>query len=197
MGMNPATHLKNLNRVITGQGFKKSIPVALGSCHKYDDGAPLSTTITAVGYGMLDTGSKARVIFIDDDETYGPAFNFPVPQDYDETLDKLRIRALVSMDGGTTDTVYLDAEVYSKRAAAVLSADKDPTVSAVAIPATVTGAAWSEVDCDGKSLQGGDQLTINLKTGAHTTDGIIVYGIEVVYAADIVYYDVDDRSILD
>jgi len=195
--MNPATFLKNTERIITGFGFKKAVPVNLGNCYKYDDGAPLSTTITAVGYDMLDTSSKARVIFIDDDETYGPAFNFSVPEDYDESVDKLRIRVLCSMDGGETDTVYMDAEVYKKRAGAALSADLDPTAETTAVPSAIASAAWSEISLDGESLQGGDQLTINLKTGAHTTDGIIIYGIEVVYAADLVHFDLDNRAIED
>lgn len=197
MSMNPGQFLANLDRIVTGKGFKKSISIPLLQCHKYDDGAPMTTTITATGVDMLDTGSKQLVIFVDDDETYGPAFQFAIPQDYDESIDKLRIRALCSMDGGTTDTVYLDAEVYRKRAGAAATADLDPTAETTAIPATVAGAAWSEVNADGNDLQGGDQITVNLKTGAHTTDGIIIYGIEVVYAADIVYYDESDRSIED
>ena len=195
--MNPATILKNLERIVTGHGYKKSVPIPLATCHKYDDGALMTTTVTETGVDMLDTSDKQFVIFVDDDETYGPAFNFSVPQDYDESADKLRIRALCSMDGGTTDTVYLDAEIYRKRAGAAASADLDPTAETTAIPSAVASAAWSEVNADGNSLQGGDQLTINLKTGAHTTDGIIIYGIEVVYAADIVYFDEDDRSIQD
>jgi len=195
MGLNAGTFLKRLGAVTTGYGFKKAVPVHLNECHKYDDGALLTTTVTAAGYDMLDTGSKQRVIFVDDDETSMFGFNFSVPEDYDESIDKLRIRALASMDGGTTDTVYLDAEIYRKRAGAVATADLDPTIDPVRIPAAIASAAWSEVNADGNDLQGGDQLTVVLKTAAHTTDGIIVYGIEVVYAADLVYFDVDDRAI--
>lgn len=195
--MNPGTFLQNCDRIITGNGFKKSIPILLSNCHVYNTGAPLSATVTETGVDLLDTGSKGHVIFVDDDETYGPAFSFVVPQDYDESVDKLRIRALCSMDGGTTDTVYLDAEVYKKRAAAALSADLDPTAETTAIPSAVASAAWSEIKCDSEGLQGGDCITVNLKTGAHTTDGIIIYGIEVVYAADLVYFDKSDRSIAD
>lgn len=195
--MNPGKFLKNCERITTGLGFKKSVPVDLNSCFVYNTGAPLNATVTEVGFDLLDTDSKQRVIFIDDDETYGPAFNFSVPQDYDESVDKLRIRALCSMDGGETDTVYLDAEIYKKRAGAAASSDLDPTAETTAVPSAVASAAWSEINADGNSLQGGDQLTVNLKTGAHTTDGIIIYGIEVVYAADLVYYDEADRSLSD
>lgn len=195
MSMNPGQFLLNLDRIVTGHGFRKSVPVHLNECHKYDDGALLTTTVSAAGYDMLDTSSKQRVIFVDDDETSMFGFNFSVPQDYDESVDKFRIRALVSMDGGITDTVYLDAEIYRKRAGAAATADLDPTAETTAIPAAVASAVWSEVDADGNSLQGGDQLTVVLKTGEHTTDGILVYGIEIVYAGDIVYYDETDRSL--
>ena len=196
MGLNAATFLERLDAIITGKGFKKAVPVHLNECHKYDDGALLTTTVTAAGYDLLDTGSKQRVIFVDDDETSMFGFNFSVPEDYDESVDKLRIRALISMDGGTTDdALLLDAEIYRKRAGAAATADLDPTADTTAIPLAVADAIWSEVNADGNTLQGGDQLTVVLKTGAHATDGIIVYGIEVVYAADLVYFDVDDRAI--
>ena len=195
MGLNPATFLERLDAVITGKGFKRAVPVHLNECHKYDDGALLTTTVTAAGYDLLDTSSKQRVIFVDDDETSMFGFNFSVPEDYDESVDKLRIRALVSMDGGTSDTVYLDAEIYRKRAGAAATADLDPTIDPVRIPAAVASASWGEVNADGNALQGGDQLTVVLKTAAHTTDGIIVYGIEVVIASDLVYFDKADRAI--
>ena len=195
MGLNAATFLERLDAIITGKGFKKAVPVHLNECHKYDDGALLTTTVTAAGYDLLDTGSKQRVIFVDDDETSMFGFNFSVPEDYDESIDKLRIRALASMDGGTSDTVYLDAEIYRKRAGAAATADLDPTIDPVRIPAAIASASWREVNADGNTLQGGDQLTIVLKTAAHTTDGILIYGIEVVYAGDIVYFDKADRAI--
>lgn len=196
MGLNPATFLKRLESIVTGDGFKRSVPISLGAVLS-KTGASLNATVTAAGMDLLDTGSKQLVVFVDDDETTMCQFNFVVPQDYDTTLDKLRIRALVSMDDGTTDTVYLDAEIYQKRAGAVASADLNPTADTTAIPATIALAAWSEVNADGNSLEGGDCLTVLLKTGAHTTDGILIYGIEAVYAADLVYYDDDDRSIED
>ena len=194
--MNQANFLKKLEGLVTGDGFKRSVPIPLGSILDHT-GASLTATLTEIGMDLLDTGSKQMVIFVDDDQNTMGVFNFVVPQDYDESVDKLRIRALLSMDGGTTDTVYLDAEVYQKRAGAAASADLDPTAETTAISATVAGAAWSEVNCDGESLAGGDCLTILLKVGDHTTDGIMIYGVEVVYAGDIVYFDVDDRSIED
>jgi len=196
MGLNPATFLSRLQHVVTGNGFKRSVPISLGAVN-YIDGASLTATVTETGMEMGDTGNKQMFIFVDDDMTSMCQFNFVVPQDYDESIDKLRIRALMSMDGGTTDTVYLDAEVYKKRAGAAASADLDPTAETTAVPAAIASAAWSEVKCDSESLQGGDCLTVLLKTGAHTTDAIHIYGIEVVYAADLVYFDEDDRSIED
>ena len=196
MSMNPGQFLKNLSRMVTGTGYKKAVPVHLNECHKYDDGALLTTTVTAAGYDMLDTGSKQRVIFVDDDETSMFGFNFSVPQDYDKSVNQLRIRALVSLDDGTTDiALLLDAEIYRKREGSVATANLDPTASTVAIPGLIADAAWREINADGLAIQGADQLTVVLKTGAHTTDGIIVYGIEVVYAGDVVYYEESEREI--
>ena len=194
--MNQGNFLRKLEGLVTGDGFKKSDTIPLGSILDHA-GASLTATVTEVGMDLLDTGSKQMVIFVDDDQNTMGMFNYVVPQDYDESVDKLRIRALLSMDGGTTDTVYLHAEIYKKRAGAAASADLNPTAETTAIPATVAGAAWSEVNADGNSLAGGDCLTILLKVGAHTTDGILIYGVEVVRAADIVYFDPDDRSIED
>jgi len=193
MGLNPATFLSRLNAVITGNGIRKSVPIPLGTLLDHT-GASLTATLTEIGNDLLDTDSKQLVTFVDDDQNTLCMFNFLVPQDYDEGLDKLRIRALMSMDGGATDTVYLDAEIYQKRAGAAASADLDPTACATAIASAVASAAWYEVNADGNSLQGGDALTILLKTGDHTTDAIHIYGIEVVYAGDIVYFDPDDRD---
>lgn len=194
--MNPATFLQNCDRIITGYGFKRSVPINLGQCRKYDDGVILNATITETGIDMLDTGPKGFVIFSDVDETSLFEFNFVVPQDYDKTIDKLRIRLLTSTDAVGTDTIYLGAELYRKRAGAILSVDLAPTASTVAVPATVATAAWVEVDCDGKGLQGGDCLTIVITaTATHTTDGILIYGIETVYAADLVYFDEGDRPL--
>lgn len=193
--MNPAVFLQRCDRIITGYGFKQSIPINLGECRNYINGADIGVDDDLSSMTMLDTGSKAMVLWTDDDQTWICLFNFIIPQDYDETIDKLRIRALCSKDGNTTDTIYLDAEVYRKRAGIALTADLNPTADTTAIPAAIASAAWSEINSDGEGMQGGDCLTVVLKTGAHTTDGLLIYGIEIVYAADFVYFDQTDRPL--
>lgn len=195
--MNPATFLQNCDRIITGYGFKRSIPINFGNCRRHSSGAPLDATVSEAGLDMLDTSSEGLIIFIDEGETDMLIFDFIVPQDYDESSDKLRIRALMSTDAVGTDEVYLDARIYRKRAGAALSADLDPTAETTVVPATVATAAWSEVNADDLDMQGGDCLTIELLTGAHAADGLLIYGIEVVYSACLVYFDEADRPIVD
>jgi len=193
--MNPGSFLKNLERVTTGLGFKRSIPIPLGSLRLIATGDDIGVSATASGIDMLDTEGLGMVLWSDDDETDICQINFVVPQDYDESVDKLRLRTLCSTDAQGSDSIYMDAKIYRKRAGAALSADLDPTASTVAVPATVATAAWREVDCDGLGMQGGDCLTIILAASAHATTGLLIYGIEAVYAADLVYFDKADRSI--
>lgn len=194
--MNPGTYLKNTERITTGFGYKKSYPIPLSGWFD-SSAAHLTTTLTAMGYDLLDTGSKQLVIFIDDDETSMGIVQFPIPQSYDESNDRLRIRLLVSMDGGTTDaTVLITSALYRKRAGAAATADLDPTDdTATYIPSAVADAAWIEINADGNNLQGGDQMTLHLTSSSHTTDGIIIYGAEFIINDDLVYFAHADRSI--
>jgi len=193
--MNPATFLQNCDRIITGYGFKRSVPIPLGSLRLIATGADIGVDAAESGIAMLDTGGLGMVLWADDDTTDIAQINFVVPQDYDETNDKLRLRVLCSADDNATDTFYIDAKVYRKRAAAALSADLDPTISPTAVPATIATAAWREVNIDDEGMQGGDCLTIILAASAHTTSGLLIYGIEMVYSATLVYFDEDDRPI--
>lgn len=191
--MNPATFLQNCERIITGYGFKRSVPIPLGSLRLITTGADIGVTNTESCIDMLDTGDKCMLLWSDDDETDICQFNFVVPQDYDEVVDKLRLRVLCSTDGDATDTFYIDAKVYRKRAGAACSADLDPTISPDAVPTTEATAAWREVNIDGESMQGGDCLTIILAASAHTTSGLQIYGIEMAYAGCLAYFDSSDR----
>ena len=197
-GLNAANYLHRTRFTVTGDGFKKSYPLPLSNWHD-SGGLLLTTTLTAMGHDLLDTGSKQLVIFIDDDETSMGIVPFSIPQSYDSSLDRLRIRLLVSMDGGTTDAeVLITSALYRKRDGAAATADLDPTDdTATYIPSAVADAAWIEINADGNDLQGGDQMTLHLTSSGHATDGIIIYGAEIVINDDLVYYDGDDRSIED
>lgn len=194
--MNPATFLQNCDRIITGYGFRRSVPIPLGTLRLIATGADIGVSVAASGIDMLDTSDKGMILWSDDDETDICQINFVVPQDYDETIDKLRLRVLCSTDEeGTDNTFYIDAKVYRKRAGAALSADLDPTISPTAIPLTEALAAWREVNIDGEGMQGGDCLTIILAASTHGETGLQIYGIEMVYAGCLVYFDQDDRPL--
>ncbi len=191
MGMNPATHLKNLERIITGQGFKKVIP-GLDLRSIRDSNGDLLVNGSTPDWAALET--SAMGIVVASSQTAIGNIVFTVPRDYDQTQDSLRFRFL-AQGGGTTDTPSIDASIYRKRAGAALSADLDPTISAVTTVSTTAGS-WVEINADDLSIRPGDVLTVVFATGGTrgTTDALNLYALEVVYRSDIVYYDKTDRN---
>jgi len=134
--------------------------------------------------------TNARVIFVEEAiDTIG-WLTFPVPRDYDEATDTMRIRVLASMlTLSTDDDVELDSEFYVKTAGSALSADKDPTA-----PGTVLSAAaqWIEFDLIGNGLARDDVVTFKLITnGANDTDGeeVQIHAVEIAYRSCLVSYD--------
>jgi hypothetical protein len=192
--MNPGTFLKNLERVVTGHGFKRSIPgldinsirLATGAILAADSGDPGRVSLETYFEGVVLPSSSTAL----------GTLTFMVPRDYDKDVDKLRIRFLVN-SGGTTDAPTLDAAIYVKKPGTALSADVDPTASA-AIPKTsaTTGAAWREIVVEGQGLAPGNAVTCILATGGTrgTTDTVAIYALEVVYIADLVYYEETERN---
>lgn len=118
--------------------------------------------------------------------TFG-SFNFTLPPDFDSTAAEFKINILAA-SAGDTDTPALDAAIYKKRAGAALSADLNPTASA-AIPNNTAKAAVRTIDLAGADLDAGDVLTVVLSTGAHTTDNVVIHGIEVQYKSVMVFED--------
>lgn len=123
--------------------------------------------------------------------TAAGSFNFIVPKDYDKTADELRINVLCN-SAGDTNVPTLTATAYRKRAGAALTAALTVTASA-AIPNNTTKAAERTVILTGNLLQAGDAVTINLVTGAHATDAVNIYGVEVQYKSSLVFEDPSTR----
>jgi hypothetical protein len=192
MSFNPATYLENTSRIITGKGFKKMASIDLNSLRVAD--GTIMTASTEPSREALETSFIGMVAT--NNQTVMGCLAFEVPQDYDASVDKLRFRFLVN-SGGTTNEPILDATIYKKRVGVALSSDLNPTASP-AIPKTsaTTGAAWREIVCDGKGLLPGDALTVQFISGAHSTDTVATYAFEVVYASDLVYYNLSDRSLI-
>jgi hypothetical protein len=119
------------------------------------------------------------------------SFSFSVPKDYDKVKDELTIRVIVN-SAGTTDVPTLTCTAYNKRAATALSAALTVVASA-AIPNSTTKAAERSISLSGNLLQPDDILWINLVSGAHTTDAISIYGVDVVYRSNIVFTSMATR----
>lgn len=119
--------------------------------------------------------------------------NFTVPLDYDENSDTITLAILVN-SAGTTDSPTLSANVYKKSAGAALSADLAPAASA-AIPKTTaaTAAAVRTITISGKGIKAKDVLTILIAPGAHTTDAVNVYGIDIQYKSTLVAFSSANR----
>jgi hypothetical protein len=189
MSMQPGLFLRNTDRIITGYGFKKSIPV--GEWLKASDGTALTSTTTNVGRGAIETNFNG--IIGNASGTFAMNLDFRVPWDYDQSIDKMKLRFLAQMSGTTNTAVKLDASVYQKKVNTALGTDLDPTISA-AIPNSTTKADWVEILLDGKGLIAGSGLSwVITSSGTHTTDAIWIYSAEIEYFSDLVYFNRDIR----
>lgn len=186
--MNPATFLKNTERIVTGQGFKRIIPGITLSSWKNADGLEL-TAATEPRRASAETVFEAVTSYRG--TTVGGSLQFVVPRDYDQTVDKLKIRFLAQSSSSETPTI--DAVLYRKRAGAAISGDLDPTISA-AINSATAKAAWVEINCDDLGMQPGDALHFDFTFSTHSSHEANMYGLEVEYRSDLVYYDKTDRS---
>lgn len=185
MGLNPATFLKSLERIVTGQGFKRVI-----------QGVDINSMRLATG-GILaaDSGNPGRVslethfegVQLPSSQTDLGSLAFQVPRDYDESIDKMYVRFLAN-SAGATNTPTIDAALYQKKIETALSADLDPTISA-AVQTSTAKADWVEIKAESQGLVAGAAVTWVLTTSAHTTDALNIYALEVVYYSDLAYFD--------
>jgi len=192
MGLNPATFLSRLEGIVTGYGFKRVIQgVNINSLR--DDAGIILTASTEPSREALETVFDGVVV--SSSQTDLGRLAFQIPRDYDATVDKLHIRFLCN-SAGDTNTPTIDCIMYRKRAGAAVSSDIDPTISAAANTNTAL-ADWVEIVSEGDGWLPGDAVCCEFATSAHTTDAFHVYGLEIVYASDLVYYNDDERSISD
>lgn len=185
-GGNPATLLSRFEKLITGYGFKKNVPISLYDFHLESSGAPLTTTLgTNPGFDKKGTSSKHTVLSWQAAKVVTAGIQVQVPDDYDETLDIfiLKLKAVMS---GSSDTPNFGAAAYKNEAAADLAPDDTADLSDT--------IAWVNVDLSGNSLAAGDNLTIDLTPEAHGSDSIDIFAAKLEYRSDLVYFDPDDRS---
>lgn len=191
--MNPFQFLDELSVIPnnSGDGIRVSRPLNLPADVRTIAGLVLTAaTVPAV----VAAETNALIVQVIAGQTQGGSFVFEVPKDYDETADELKINVL-SNSSANTDAPTLDATVYRKRAGVALSADLNPAATAAisksATPATA--ASIRTIDVSGKGIKGGDVLTINLVTGAHATDAVNIYAINVQYKSQLVFNPLTDR----
>lgn len=188
MGLNGATFLKELNTIIPSQGFKRIIP-GIDIFSLRDSDGTILTGSTEPKRASLETNFEGVVSTAG--QTDGGTLTFVIPRDYDQVVDKLKIRFLAQ--SASTDTPTIDAAMFRKRAGAALSSDLDPTISAAISNATGAGA-YVEINCDGQGMQPGDAVHFDFTFSAHASHDANLYGLEVEYHSDLVYYDKTDRS---
>ena len=192
-GFNVANFWKGLEALVTGDGFKRVIQGININTLRLASGAILAADSGNPGRVSLETYFEG--VQLPSSLTALGTLTFQIPRDYDESVDKLDLRFLVN-SAGDTNTPTIDASMYRKRAGAALSSDIDPTISA-AVNTNTVKAGWVEVRSHGDGWQAGDAVTVILASSAHTTDALNMYGLEVVYASDLAYFEDDERSISD
>lgn len=187
-GFNRATFLYRLHGLQTGRGFKRVIQGLNINSLRIDAGLIMtgSTNPKRTAVGAFD------VVEVTNNQTDAGHLSFQIPRDYDQTQDTLKVR-LLAVSAGDTDTPTIDAALYRVRAGSAITADLDPTISA-AVNNSTSLSGWVEIDCSSLSLRPGDAVAIDLTTSAHTTDKLYIYGLEVVYKSDLVYFDRTDRA---
>jgi len=197
--------LYGLKQIVTGDnevdgGFWRDliVPLAavdLNTAINYDGSEAGAAVATLSGAYIAADETNARVIKVDDGTDDIGHVTFPVPRDYDEAVDKLKVRVLASqLTQSTDDDVELDSEVYVKTAGSALGSDLDPTA-----PGTVlsTTEQWIEFDLSGNSLVRDNVVNFQLVTnGLNDTDGeeVLIHAVEVSYRSTLVSYNGEDAS---
>lgn len=188
--MNPFQYLKQVNQLPAAgkDGYRVTKNLNIASDLRTTGGLVL-TAATVPTIAASETNALAIVAAASG--TANGSFVFQVPKDYDESSDELKILLLVA-SGGDTDVPTFTATAYRKRAGAALTAALT-VVASTAIPTSTAKAAVRTIDLSSNGLQGGDVLTINLVSGAHTTDTTVLNGVAVQYKTGVVFQTLSER----
>jgi hypothetical protein len=159
------------------------------------DGGAADDPVLYDGAYLAADETNARVIKVEEATDSVGHLTFPVPRDYDEATDVMKIRVLASqLTQSTDDDVELDSEVYLKTAGSALGSDLDLTA-----PGTVlsTTEQWIEFELTGEGLVRDEVINFELITnGANDTDGeeVLIHAIEISYRSCLVSYDKADAD---
>ena len=187
MGLNPGTFLFRLRSIITGHGFRRAIP-GIGINSLRDASGLILTAGTNPKRASLEIVFEGVVSA--SGQTAGGSLQFVVPRDYDATNDELLVRFLAQSSG--TDVPTIDATLYRKREGVAISSDLGPTISG-AINTVTALADWVEIDCSDLGLIAGDAIHMDFTFSTHASHDANIYGLEVVYRGDLVYFDSTNR----
>lgn len=185
--MNPFQYLKQMNSLPPPGGDGIRVEAGLNPISDLRTAAGLVLT-AATTPAVVAAETNALVVQAVASSNVLGSFVWAVPKDYDNVKDELSIRIVAQM-GGATDTPTLNATAYRKRAGAALTAALTSVVSG----ALSNAAKEVTIGLSGNGLKPDDVLTINLTSGAHTTDAINEYSVDLVFRSSIVTSDVTQR----
>lgn len=110
-------------------------------------------------------------------------WSFPIGRDYDEAGDQIRVR-LLARSAGATNTPTLTVNSFITALGGTVGV-AGTIVVGTAI--TATEAAY-EFNLSGQGLVRDSVLSFNVVAGAHTTDAVQIFAVEVTYASCLVSF---------
>jgi hypothetical protein len=133
------------------------------------------------GSAALSTVNNVPIITSAASQTTVATYGFLVPRDYDENSDQIRVRILARMGGATNTPTLTVASSTTLLGGTVGVAGTSVTSAAL----SNVEAAY-EFDLSGQGLTRDEILSFVITAGAHTTDALQIFAIEIVYASCIV-----------
>ena len=190
--MNENNFLKQIQGIVTGDGFVREVSMPL-------------TSLVATGASAAALSSNVLVVTFDaDDESL--TFPFKVPLDYDESVDELVVVLTCQLTtgdlSGETDYITLGIDQVNRlqpgenavedltTEAAALEDNDDQDVDDVA-------AAEYIFTLSGLGLKVGDCLSIEIDAQETGTAVVTVYGASIRYRSDLVSYLQANREAVD
>jgi len=171
-----------LKQIVTGGG-KLSNSTLQAPDGGYNKDEQLDVTDAVLGTGTT-TGLVSNMVALTTaaSSTTVGTWQYQIPRDYDQTTDKLIVR-ITADSAGTTDTPTLTLTPHT-----LLPGGTSVAVTGKVSAAVTNKPAVYEFDFSGNGLVRDQFIAFTLTTGAHTTDAVQTYGVQVVYASCLVAY---------
>jgi hypothetical protein len=191
MRMNPDNFLYAIKQLVVGSnkgpsstgsqpadgGYNQDFAIGLGAVTP----ATGSTTLT------LD-GSNVQSLKTIISQTAIGTVSFVVPRDYDQNTDKLLLR-VTAASAGATDTPVIAVASSTLTPTSTGSTYGALTAGTIASTAALSSAIRIyELDLSNQSLVRDTIVSLKLTCGAHATDAVNIYSLELVYASCLVAF---------